>query len=351
MRRNWYLVVALSSCWAAASCFAQLPFGPPELTSSATTTAPAGPYDNLTLSAAPSPYPTTSLPELRMSALELPPATGEAGAVPGPASARELGLGEHWENFEEVPAPAGEDPEEVLAEVVVDEPQVWYRPAYWFGPTPWDTSVELGLNGSAGNNEALSIQTGGYVKRKSRFSKLDLSINYNRTTTGGDSTQNNAQFDARNDWLLDDKMPWTLFGSGEVFYDEFQAFDLQVSANAGVGYQWVDDAELTLIGRVGGGASREFGGPDDVWVPESIVGFEYGQRLSNTQKFYAQFDYYPAWDQIGEYRYEADVGWEIELVQPSNLSLKISAMDRYDSTPSGVNPHLVNYSVLLLLKL
>lgn len=310
------------------------------------------PYDGLSLFSSPPPYPTTSEPELRVSALGQPSAAGGWGGVPAPASARELGLGEHLDSFEEVPAPADDDQREVLSDGLVEEqPTVWYRPSYWFGPTPWDTSVELGLNGSSGNNEALSIQTGGYIKRKSRFSKLDLSANYNRTTTGGVSTQNNAQFDGRNDWLLDDKLPWTLFGSGEVFYDQFQAFDLQVSANMGVGYQFVDDAELTLIGRFGGGAMREFGGPEDRWIPESLVGFEYGQRMSNTQKVYSQFDYYPSWDQPGEYRYEAKVGWEIELVQPSNLSLKISAMDRYDSSPSGVNPHLVNYSVLLLLKL
>jgi hypothetical protein len=73
--------------------------------------------------------------------------------------------------------------------------------------------------------------------------------------------------------------------------------------------------------------------------------------LNATQKIYAKFDYYPDWDQIGEYRMVADTGWEIELVQPSNLSLKIAASDRYDSTPNGADPHLLNYSVLLLLKL
>ena len=73
--------------------------------------------------------------------------------------------------------------------------------------------------------------------------------------------------------------------------------------------------------------------------------------LAPTQKFYGKLDYFPEWEQIGEYRLVADAGWEIELVQPSNLSLKISATDRYDSTPNGAEPHLVNYSVLLLLKL
>jgi hypothetical protein len=66
---------------------------------------------------------------------------------------------------------------------------------------------------------------------------------------------------------------------------------------------------------------------------------------------YAKLDYFPEWDQFGEFRLVADAGWEIELVNPSNLSLKISANDRYDSTPNGAEPHLVNYSVLLLLKL
>jgi putative salt-induced outer membrane protein YdiY len=235
--------------------------------------------------------------------------------------------------------------------IVEGEESYWYQPRYWIDPLPWDTSLELGINGSSGTSESFSIRAGGSIKRESRFSKLDLSTYHNRTTTGGESTQNNAQLDARNDWLLDEHSPWTLFGSGNVFYDEFQAFDLQTNANTGVGYRFVHDPDLGLIGRVGAGTSREFGGPDDRWVPESLFGFEYNQRLSSTQKFYTKLDYFPEWDEFGEFRLVADAGWEIELVQPSNLSLKISANDRYDSTPNGAEPHLVNYSVLLLLKL
>jgi hypothetical protein len=233
----------------------------------------------------------------------------------------------------------------------LDEPSVWYQPTYWFGPAPWDTGIELGLNGSSGTSDTLSIRTGGYVKRESRFSKLDLSAYYNRTTDGGAATQNNAQADVRNDWLLDEQSPWTLYGTVNLFYDEFQAFDLQTSGNTGVGYRFVHEPGLEMMARLGAGTSREIGGPDDRWVPESLVGFEYSQQLSSTQKFYGKLDYYPEWEEVGEYRMVADTGWEIELVQPSNLSLKISATDRYDSTPNGADPHLLNYSVLLLLKL
>ncbi|HEY3394881.1 MAG TPA: DUF481 domain-containing protein, partial [Lacipirellulaceae bacterium] len=183
-------------------------------------------------------------------------------------------------------------------------------PPLWFDPLPWDTGIELGVNGSSGTSESLSIRTGGYMKRESRFSKLDLRTNYNYTTTSGRETQNNAELDVRNDWLLDDRSPWTLYGTGNVFYDEFQAFDLQASANTGVGYRFVHEPGLDFIGRLGGGASREIGGPDDRWVPESLVGLEYSQNLSATQKFYGKVDYYPEWEEIGEYRLVADTGWE-----------------------------------------
>jgi hypothetical protein len=232
----------------------------------------------------------------------------------------------------------------------IEEFSPWSKSA-WLSPDAWDTGVELGINGSSGTSESLSIRTGGYMKRESRFSKLNLKSSYNRTTEGGRATQNNAQFDVRNDWLLDDTSPWTLYGTGEVFYDEFQAFDLQTSANSGIGYRFLHEPELELIGRLGAGSSREFGGPDDRWVPESLVAFEFNEQLSPAQKYYAKLDYYPEWQEIGEFRLVADIGWQIQFAQPSNLSLKLSASDRYDSTPNGAEPHLVNYAVLLLLKL
>jgi putative salt-induced outer membrane protein YdiY len=252
---------------------------------------------------------------------------------------------------ESLPAPIDVDGDLLVDGIVIPTEPGWYQPMYWFGPLPWDTGIELGLNGSSGTSDSFSVQTGGYIKRESRFSKLNLDVDYNRTTSGGAETQNNGQLDARNDWLLDDKSPWTLFGSGNVFYDEFAAFNVQANANSGIGYRFIHIPTIDLIGRFGTGASREFGGPDDDWVPEALFGWEFSQQISPSQKFYSKFDYFPEWEEFGEYRIVADAGWEIELVQPENLSLKISANDRYDSTPNGAEPHLVNYSVLLLLKL
>lgn len=237
------------------------------------------------------------------------------------------------------------------AEIVIEQQPQWYKRMFLIMPVPWDSGVELGLNGSSGNSDTLSIRTGGYVKQSSKFAKFNMSSYYNRTASDGEITQNNAQFDLRNDWLLDDKSPWTLFVTDNVFYDDFKAYNVQTNADMGVGYRFFHEKDLELIGRAGAGTSREFGGPDDRWVPESLLGMEYSQKVYTTQKLSAKVDYFPDLDMVGEFRLVGDASWEVELVQPSNLSLKFSITDRYDSTPSGAEPNSMNYSALMLLKL
>ncbi len=223
----------------------------------------------------------------------------------------------------------------------------WFDLAYWFGPTPWDLGFELGINGAQGNNEAFSFRTGGHIKRETEFWKIDNTLVYNKNSNNGLETQNNALLDVRLDRKLGDS-PWSLYFLNQELYDEFQAYDLRVSANSGLGYQFVDLEHLDLLGRFGAGASREFGGPEDDTAYEVLFGMEYDHELTKTQRLSAKIDYFPEWEDFNRYRVVTDVGWEIDLDQPGNMSLKFSILDRYDSTPNGVDPNEVNYSVLLI---
>ena len=227
------------------------------------------------------------------------------------------------------------------------EVPMWYEPAYWFGAAPWDIGFELGLNGSEGINETLSLRAGGHLRRETEFWKFDTSLAYNKNTANNLETQNNALLDVRVDRLLG-KSPWTLYFLNQELYDEFQAFDLRVSLNAGVGYRLIDGQSVELLGRLGAGTSREFGGPDDSWAQEALFGLDYEHELSKTQRLTATVDYYPEWKDFGLYRLVTDVGWEIDLDQPKNLSLKLSLIDRYDSTPNGAEPNAFDYAALLI---
>ena len=188
----------------------------------------------------------------------------------------------------------------------------------------------------------------GISKRESEFGKIDISAYYNKTTADGEETQNNAQVDIRNDWKFNDTSRWSLFGTGTAFYDRFQDFDVQVNASGGVGFRLFDAYGAELTTRAGGGASRELGGLNEDWVPEAHFGFDYDQQITKRQKLYSTLDYFPEMDGFNEFRLVTDVGWELELDKPTNMSLKLSVTDRYDSTPSDDEPRLLNYSILLL---
>ncbi|QEG33546.1 DUF481 domain-containing protein [Bythopirellula goksoeyrii] len=223
----------------------------------------------------------------------------------------------------------------------------WYEAGYWFGPTPWDIGMEFGLNGSEGANQTQSVTVGGHWKRKTKTWKSNTKIAYNRNSANRIETQNNALLDTRIDRQFEET-PWSMFALNQLLYDEFQAYDLRVSLNSGVGYQWFDTEIFDLETRFGAGTSREFGGPDNRWTREALFGMETEYSISATQRLTAKADYFPEFEHFGQYRVVTDAGWEIDLDRPANVSLKFSVNDRYDSTPNGVDPNLLNYSALLI---
>ena len=232
-------------------------------------------------------------------------------------------------------------------DLVITPTPHWYQLGYWLGPDPWEGHVELGLNGSQGNNDVLSMRAGGHLKRETKRWKFDSDLQYNKNVANSIETQNDAKLDVRLDRILGDS-PWTLFFLNNVIYDEFQAFDLQLSLTGGVGYQIFDTETLDLLGRFGAGTTREFGGPDNEWAPNALFGLDYEHRITKTQRLVATVDYYPEFDDFTRYRVVTDAGWEIDLDKPENVSLKFSIVDRYDSTPNGRDPNNFDYAMLLI---
>jgi putative salt-induced outer membrane protein YdiY len=328
MRARFCSVLTLASYLACTPSWAQQPMGrmmvlPAHPDSVEPPSAPWTPPANA--SVMPSPYPaTTTEPATPIDELPRP---AEAGSAQVDASG--------------VLLPDGR---------VFGDDVLWHSPSQWFG-TPWDMGVELGLNGSSGTSDTLSARVGTTMKRESRFSKLDFSTYYNRTVSEGLVTQNNATLNVKNDWLLDDSVPWTLFAKVDAFYDKFQAYDEQTNLDSGVGYRFWHEPSLNLTGRLGTGGSREFGGPNTDWTPEGLAGIDYDQKITAAHKLCCKIEYFPDLEEFANYRIVSEASWEVALAQPSNLSLKISATDRYDSTPDGAKPNLVNYSILMLLKL
>ena len=184
-------------------------------------------------------------------------------------------------------------------------------------------------------------------RAESEQTNWDIDFNYAKTEADGEETQNNALLYSDWDW----KMPsprWSWFTKLGLEYDEFKQFNLRLNLNTGFGYLLVDAPKTQFRGRFGGGTSREFGGPDDDYEPEATLGADFAHEFSKRQKMSVVVDYFPTWDDFSDYRVVTDASWKIALDEEGQLNLKIGVIDRYDSTPNGVQPNDVNYSLVLL---
>lgn len=225
----------------------------------------------------------------------------------------------------------------------------WWISTDWFSSPVWDFGAEMGLNGSSGNARAFSILAAFNGKRKTEGNELEWDLKYGKSQNDGIETQHYALFNSRWDWKF--APVWFLYNKNNLEYDEFKAFDVRLVLSGGLGHHFVKTESTTLTGRWGAGVSREFGGPDNSWVPEANLGADFEHQLSRRQKLKLTTDYYPSWEDFRDYRLVTNAHWEILLDKETNLSLKLGAVDRYDSTPNGAKPNDVDYFATLLWKL
>ncbi len=249
---------------------------------------------------------------------------------------------------EELPPPkSGNAGEPELAspdvEIVVDEAE----------ETPeiklWEGTIELGLDGTQGNTENFNFRFGFDTKRKTEQNVITFDFDYSKKTNKQIETANRAFLDWRYERLFHDS-PWTCFVHGTVDYDEFKMFNVRVSVDLGLGYRFIKTESTSLAARMGAGFSHEIDSPDERYVPEAVYGLDFEHRLNSRQKLTASTEYTPDMTGFRNFRLQTRAGWEVLIDEQMNLSLKLTVLDRYDSTPNGARPNDLDYSAVVLWK-
>jgi putative salt-induced outer membrane protein YdiY len=229
----------------------------------------------------------------------------------------------------------------------ITQPSLDAKPAAATPVKIWEGSFELGLDGSEGNSQTFNLHTGAKLKRKTEFNILTSEIDYKKNNSNSIETTNKAFLDSRFEHLFQESR-WTWFVHNIEDYDEFKAYDLRVSIDTGLGYQFVKNDSASLIGRVGGGTTREIGGPDDRFIPEAVFGLEGEYKISKRQKLCASVEYRPDVTDFEDYRLNSKAAWEVLLDEEKHLSMKVGVLDRYDSNIDGHKPNDLDYSMTLL---
>jgi putative salt-induced outer membrane protein YdiY len=226
----------------------------------------------------------------------------------------------------------------------------WYS-AWWRPWKKWEGSFELGLNGTQGNSETFNIQFGAKLKHETDFSKSTLEVDYVDQSSAGVITAKNLITEGRVEFPLADS-PWSLYGHFFGEYNEFKSYDFRLTGDAGLSYAFLETDATTLKGRVGGGVTREFGGVDEDTDPEIVFGGEWAHEFSDRQKMSMNVDYYPSVNDFMDARINSKASWEVVVAPDWGLSLKLSVIDRYDSTPGVGSKHNdLNYAFLVLWSL
>jgi putative salt-induced outer membrane protein YdiY len=211
----------------------------------------------------------------------------------------------------------------------------------------WDGGFDVGLNGAAGNSQDLNIIVGFDAKRKSGLNTVSTELDYFLTQEDSDVTKNRLY--ALGQYERDiPNSAWNWFSDAWYEFDQFKDYDSRIGLHVGAGALLRETDRFTLKGRIGVGTSKEFGSADDEWSPEGLAGLKYERKLTDRQKLTARVDYYPDVGNLSSFRFNAKANWVLLIDEEMNLSLKIGAYDRYDSTPSsGDQPNDIDYWISL----
>lgn len=195
----------------------------------------------------------------------------------------------------------------------------------------WTGNVEFGLNGADGNTQNLSFRAAVNGKRETSKTVTTAGLLYLYGTQNGDKNQDRGEFNLRNDWKI--TPPWRIYALGKVEYDGFQDWDWRTSAFAGLGYEFIKTDRTLLLGRLGAGVTKEFGGVDNRIQPELDIGADFEHKIDDRSKIFATADFYPSLQNFSDYRAVGKAGYEIVVDPSSGMSLKLGLEDRYDATP------------------
>ncbi len=221
--------------------------------------------------------------------------------------------------------------------------------ANWFSsePYPWTGSVASGVNGRSGNANTMDINFDLKANRDTEINTTNIIANYFYGRNNSATVNDRAFGQVRRERKINDI--WAVYFQLGLEFDRFKDFDYRIAIHSGFSRDIYRTDSGFLKARLGAGVSREVGSPNDDWIPELQLGTDWEQQLTDTTKIYTNIDYFPNVSDFGDFRLNTNVGLNFLVDAPRNISFRIFANNRYDSTPPpGNKSNDVDYGAALV---
>ncbi len=198
----------------------------------------------------------------------------------------------------------------------------------------WKRSVEVGVNGSEGNTRNMHIHAGTQLSYENDTKRWNVEAAYNSTDDSGETSRSDFFAQVTRDFLTPGDSRF-YFSQGRYDWDEFKDWDYRISFGGGVGEQLIKEDDWSVLGRLGLGFSKEFGGEDAEWVPEGLIGVESDWKIADRQSLVFKNTLYPSFRELGEFRNISELSWVIGLDELKGIDLKLGLLNEFDSNASG----------------
>ncbi len=202
----------------------------------------------------------------------------------------------------------------------------------------WTGVVSAGATFVRGNTKSDTVALGAEAARRSENDRVTLGAGYYSAKQRDNTTRDSSTIE--DNWFLKGQYDYfftaKFYGYGNLKYekDRIANLDMRVTPGAGVGYQWIERADLNFSTEAGlAYICEKYTDPDD--TREYMAGrlaYHLDKSFNDHVKAFHNLEYLPSLERMDTCLVNTDVG--LRAAMTARLSLEAKSQMAYNSQPS-----------------
>ena len=202
----------------------------------------------------------------------------------------------------------------------------------------WKGIVSAGATFVRGNTKSDTASVGVEAARRTDVDRITLGAGYYTAKQRDDSTRQNET--TADNWFLKGQYDYfltqKLYGYGNIRYekDRIANLDMRLTPGVGLGYQWIERADLNFSTEAGvNWVHEKYQEPSETRTyMAGRLAYHVDKSFNDYVKAFHNLEYIPSFEYMANYLVNTDVGMRAALT--SRLALEAKAQMAYNSKPS-----------------
>jgi putative salt-induced outer membrane protein YdiY len=202
----------------------------------------------------------------------------------------------------------------------------------------WKSSVALGVTVARGNTDSTQASISGSTQKKWLQNSLIFGADglYGETRPPGSPKETESAETAHGFSQYDRVFGANFYAYGRIdgFHDGIANIKYRLTLAPGLGYYFITNKTMDLMGEVGPGYIREQLGTNTESFATLRVAEKCHYLISPTAKAWETLEWLPQVDEFNNYIVNAELGIEARLTKGGKLSLRSVVQDSYNNVPA-----------------